>query len=121
MTPLEIDRRSLLVAGAAGAGTLTLGLGDPEPADAAAANRYFRHGVASGDPHPTSVILWTRLTPTPDATPGSGRGPRVAVRWQVARDRRFTEVVAQGGDTERVVVGKQELLDRPGSRFPRSA
>ena len=100
MTPIEIDRRSLLVAGAAGAGTLTLGLGDPEPAEAAAAgNRYFRHGVASGDPHPTSVILWTRLTPTPDATPGSGRGPRAAVRWQVARDRRFTDVVATGAFT----------------------
>src|SRR5699024_10850573 len=42
------------------------------------------------------VVLWTRVTPTAAATPGSGRGPRVAVRWQVARDRRFRHVVAQG-------------------------
>ena len=25
----------------------------------------FMHGVASGDPLPTSVILWTRVTPQP--------------------------------------------------------
>ena len=65
------------------------------PADAATPRR-FRHGVASGDPHPTSVILWTRVTPTAAATPGSGRGPRVSVRWQVARDAGFRHVVKQG-------------------------
>jgi len=26
----------------------------------------FTHGVASGDPYDTSVILWTRAAPTPD-------------------------------------------------------
>lgn len=26
----------------------------------------FTHGVASGDPHPDSVILWTRVSPTSD-------------------------------------------------------
>ena len=41
----------------------------------AAAHRVFRHGVASGDPRPRSVILWTRVTPTDAATPGSGPGP----------------------------------------------
>ncbi|HSE71829.1 MAG TPA: alkaline phosphatase D family protein, partial [Nocardioidaceae bacterium] len=66
----------------------------PDPAPAA--GRYFRHGVASGDPHPTSVILWTRVTPTAAATPGSGEGPRVGVRWQVATDRRFADVVREG-------------------------
>ncbi|RAY16608.1 alkaline phosphatase [Actinomadura craniellae] len=56
----------------------------------------FRHGVASGDPLPGSVILWTRVTPTEDALPGSGTGPAVDVRWQVARDAAFTEVAASG-------------------------
>jgi phosphodiesterase/alkaline phosphatase D-like protein len=32
---------------------------------AEAAPRYFRHGVASGDPRPHSVVLWTRLAPEP--------------------------------------------------------
>ncbi len=90
-----MDRRSLLVVGAAGAGTLALNVSTTETA-AAADNQYFKHGVASGDPHPRSVILWTRVSPTAGATPGSGRGPDVTVKWQVARDRRFKTVVAQG-------------------------
>ena len=95
---MDLDRRTVLVAGAAATGAVALGVSLPGEAEAAA-NRYFRHGVASGDPHPTSVILWTRITPTPDATPGSGRGPRATVRWQVAKDRRFTHVVAKGAFT----------------------
>ncbi|RYP86936.1 alkaline phosphatase [Nocardioides guangzhouensis] len=56
----------------------------------------FRHGVASGDPRPAAVVLWTRVTPTAAATPGSGKGPRVTVRWQVATDRAFRHLVRQG-------------------------
>ncbi|MGM7444116.1 alkaline phosphatase D family protein, partial [Streptomyces tunisiensis] len=56
----------------------------------------FLHGVASGDPLPDGVLLWTRVTPTPDTLPGSGAGPDTEVRWTVARDRTFTDVVAQG-------------------------
>lgn len=56
----------------------------------------FLHGVASGDPRPTSVVLWTRVTPTAASTPGSGQGPDVSVRWQVATDSRFAKVVRSG-------------------------
>lgn len=48
----------------------------------------FAHGVASGDPTPEQVVLWTRL---------SGAAGDVAVRWTVARDRALTDVV-QAGD-----------------------
>jgi alkaline phosphatase D len=48
----------------------------------------FRHGVASGDPLTDRVILWTRVTPANDAT--------IDVRWRVAADERFSQVVAQG-------------------------
>ena len=92
---MTLDRRSLIVAGAAGAGVLALGA-DVGATAAAAGNRYFRHGVASGDPHPGSVVLWTRVTPTEAATPGSGKGPDVKVRWQVSRTRDFARVVSQG-------------------------
>ncbi|MEV0358625.1 alkaline phosphatase D family protein [Nocardia sp. NPDC050697] len=68
-------------------------------ARAGAASPVFGHGVASGDPLPTGVILWTRVTPAPDATPGSTRGPDVAVRWEVARDDSFATVVAAGTAT----------------------
>jgi alkaline phosphatase D len=91
----EIGRRPFLVAGAAGAGSIALGLSLSTPARAESGD-YFQHGVASGDPHPTSVVLWTRVTPTPDATPGSGLGPDVDVRWQVAEDPGFKRTVARG-------------------------
>ncbi|MFD0850999.1 PhoD-like phosphatase N-terminal domain-containing protein, partial [Actinomadura adrarensis] len=29
----------------------------------------FAYGVASGDPLPTSVLIWTRVTPTPQSVP----------------------------------------------------
>ncbi len=90
-----LDRRTLIQAGAATAaiGTVATTVG-ASPADAG--SRFFRHGIASGDPRPRTVVLWTRVTPTEAARPGSGKGPRVTVRWQVARDRRFRRIVAQG-------------------------
>jgi alkaline phosphatase D len=63
---------------------------------AAAPPRPFAHGVASGDPLPDAVVLWTRITPTATASPGSGTGPTVRVRWEVARDAAFRQVVRQG-------------------------
>lgn len=57
---------------------------------------FFQHGVASGDPLPTAVVLWTRVTPSAEATPGSGKGPAATVSWQVATDARFRSVVAKG-------------------------
>jgi alkaline phosphatase D len=46
----------------------------------------FRHGVASGDPDAGSVVLWTRVTTS---------GP-VTLRWQIARDLAFTQIVSAG-------------------------
>ena len=91
----EVDRRTLLQAGAATA-AVTTAASALSVSPAQAASRYFRHGVASGDPRPHSVVLWTRVTPTAGAVPGSGVGPRVEVRWQVARDRDFSRLVARG-------------------------
>jgi alkaline phosphatase D len=93
-TQLPVDRRTLLAASAVGAAGVTLGAAAVSEAEAA--TRYFRHGVASGDPRPRSVILWTRVTPTENATPGSGNGPRVTVTWQVAKDASFRNVVSRG-------------------------
>ena len=55
----------------------------------------FTLGVASGDPLPGSVILWTRLAPQPDA--GGGMPPDdVPVIWEVAADDTFTTLAASG-------------------------
>lgn len=56
----------------------------PLPAD------LFELGVASGDPAPDGVVLWTRLAP--ERMPARA----VPVRWEVAHDERFTAIAAQG-------------------------
>ena len=93
-TDLPVDRRTVLTAGAVGVAGVALATATTS--EARASSRHFRHGVASGDPRPHSVILWTRVTPTEAATPGSGKGPRVTVVWQVAEDARFKSIVSRG-------------------------
>src|SRR4051812_16767105 len=56
----------------------------------------FSLGVASGYPTAGGFVLWTRLAPVPDA-PGGGMGPEVVpVRWEVARDEKFSHIAASG-------------------------
>ncbi|KUO23012.1 alkaline phosphatase D family protein [Streptomyces dysideae] len=69
------------------------------PARAAEEAPAFLHGVASGDPLPDGILLWTRVTPTPEAIPGSGLGPDTEVSWTVARDKALTAIVAKGSLT----------------------
>ncbi|ENP7380302.1 alkaline phosphatase D family protein [Vibrio parahaemolyticus] len=47
----------------------------------------FEHGVASGDPTQTQVIIWTRVTTA---------ASYVDVSWQVASDMEFSNVVQSG-------------------------
>jgi alkaline phosphatase D len=74
----------------------------------------FLHGVASGDPQPDRVILWTRVTPDTalveswaalerEAARGNGdarrrleEARRIAVSWEVSADADFKRPVAQG-------------------------
>jgi alkaline phosphatase D len=67
----------------------------------------FTLGVASGDPAPDSVILWTRLAPRPLARDGAGGMPDdlVDVRWQIAADEGFTSIVSEGIATAEPALG----------------
>ena len=56
----------------------------------------FTLGVASGDPLPGGVVLWTRLAPEPQTPTGGMPSEPVSVRWQVARDEAFGKIVRQG-------------------------
>lgn len=85
-----LDRRAFLArAGLAGAGAV-LAAGLPRPvAHADQTLAPFEHGVASGDPLPDAVLLWTRVTPPDDDA-------RVAVRWTVFEDVELTRRVTGG-------------------------
>ncbi len=55
----------------------------------------FSLGVASGDPAPDGMVLWTRLAPEP--LNGGGMPPQtVTVAWEVATDDRMQRVVKRG-------------------------
>ncbi|MFI6433894.1 alkaline phosphatase D family protein [Streptomyces sp. NPDC050759] len=91
-------RRRTVVKAAAATAVLAAPLAAALPARAAEAPAFL-HGVASGDPLPDGILLWTRVTPTAEAMPGSGLGPDTEVGWVVARDKAFTTVVAKGSVT----------------------
>lgn len=86
----------MVKAGAALTGAALIPLAATAGQAEAASAPAFLHGVASGDPLPDGILLWTRVTPTPEAVPGSGLGPAIEVTWTVATDRAFTSVVAGG-------------------------
>ncbi|WP_405581066.1 alkaline phosphatase D family protein [Streptomyces sp. NBC_01092] len=92
-------RRRTVVKAAAATAVLAGPLAAALPAGAAEAGPAFLHGVASGDPLPDGVLLWTRVTPTAEATPGSGIGRPTEVSWVVARDKALTSIVAKGSTT----------------------
>jgi alkaline phosphatase D len=56
----------------------------------------FTLGVASGDPLPDRVILWTRLAPEPLEVGGGMPDEDVDVEWEVAADDSFTQLVVSG-------------------------
>lgn len=50
-----------------------------------ASMKPFYHGVASGDPLPDRVIIWTRVTPDDSVS-------AVPLKWEVAEDENFSSV-----------------------------
>ena len=51
----------------------------------------FAHGVASGDPLPEAVVIWTRVT--------TDASEAIEVWWEMALDEAFTQRTAQGTAT----------------------
>lgn len=81
-------------------GGLVLGLGAAAPARLLATPRLagnpFTLGVAAGDPSPDGLVLWTRLAPEPQASDGGMPPHHVPVRWEVAEDATFRNIVRSG-------------------------
>ena len=65
------------------------------PLRAAGSAYPFSLGVASGSPLPDSVILWTRILADP-LNAASTPPLAFTVRWEVAHDQAFRQVVARG-------------------------
>ncbi|RLK09563.1 alkaline phosphatase D [Micromonospora sp. M71_S20] len=97
-----IDRRRLLGwGGAALVGSLLPALPSLSPEAEAAGSPFFREypftlGVASGDPLPDAVVIWTRLAPDPTVPDGGLPPESFGVRWEVSEDERFSRVVRRG-------------------------
>ncbi|MEC7984771.1 MAG: alkaline phosphatase D family protein [Myxococcota bacterium] len=115
-----LDRRQFLgalLSSAACAGTEKVDMCEASPAiqpledgthleEPSFAANPFTLGVASGEPLPDRVILWTRLAPEPLAEDGMGGMSQdpVPVSWEIASDREFGDIVGAG-----VVATRPEL------------
>ena len=102
---MGVSRRTLL-GGAVALTGAAVALRAPWVADAtapAATASPFTLGVASGDPTPDGVVLWTRLAPDPLAPDGRGGMPPrpVLVEWEVAADAGFRAPLARGSAVAR--------------------
>jgi alkaline phosphatase D len=102
---LRTDRRRFLAGTAAVTATLSL-RGRPTRLVSAETSRAtdgtpFALGVASGDPLPDGIVLWTRLALDPlDETGAGGMAPDpVDVEWEIAEDEQFTSIVQAGTET----------------------
>jgi len=100
-TERPLNRRSFVLGGAAaGAGLATRPLFAQTPSAPIATPVFgetpFTLGIASGEPLPDGVVLWTRLAPHPFDVQGGMAPDSVEVRWQVADDEGMTQIVQQG-------------------------
>ncbi|MFC6592645.1 alkaline phosphatase D family protein [Deinococcus lacus] len=87
-----LSRRALLQAAA-----LLPALAGCAPSAARISQSVFTLGVASGDPAPDGVVLWTRLCVDPLGPTGYGLPPGpLLVHWEVAHDQEFRRLAAHG-------------------------
>jgi len=85
-----LSRRDFLTLSAKGMGAaaISTGLMGCDLLDGDNIKVAFNHGVASGDPTASSVILWTRVTPNDKGT--------IKVSWEIALDSQFNTIIGNG-------------------------
>lgn len=114
-----LGRRSFLALGAVATGAALL----PSAAASAtavagrslrASGSVFTLGVASGDPLPDSVILWTRLAPQPLELDGGMGKVTATVEWEIARDEAFTQERQSGSVEATATYGHSVHIDVKG-------
>src|SRR5205085_12692419 len=71
-------------------------LAAPAVAQTRLADSPFTLGVASGEPAPDGMVLWTRLATRPREPDGGLAGQSVPVRWDIAEDEGLKRIVRKG-------------------------
>jgi alkaline phosphatase D len=110
----RMSRRDLLKL----ASFLGVGLIRPAAARGGQAPMYFNAypftmGVASGDPLPDGVVLWTRLAPRPLEGGGMPMVP-VPVQWELGRDAAFRTIAQKGEALARPELGHSVHVEVTG-------
>ena len=85
--PKKINRRQTLAGVSSTLLLPVLGCSPASTKRAKSESEIFVHGVASGDPNDSSVVLWTRVTSVDDEATGF---------YEVARDKYFQDIVCSG-------------------------
>ena len=73
----------------------------------------FTLGIASGDPLPDGVVLWTRLAPDPLNGGGMPTNP-FPVHWEVSLDSDFRKVVKRGTELSKPQMGHSVHVEVDG-------
>jgi alkaline phosphatase D len=116
------SRRRFFTAGVGGLGSLLFAESlraesGTTTAPAAQKPRFSSHpftlGVASGEPAPDGVVLWTRLAPDP-LNGGGMPAHDIAVKWRVARDEKMRNVVQSGTALARAALGHSVHVELTG-------
>jgi alkaline phosphatase D len=126
----KMDRRNFLKATGKSAAVTAIGLSIPtinKTEDVEAAPVFtvypFTLGVASGDPLPDSIVLWTKLAPNPLAEDGKGgmENKYVPVKWEMSYDETFSKIVKTGSEIAAPELGHSVHAEvhglRPGKEY----
>lgn len=104
MLSSKVKRRSLLVGAGAMTGLVIASQHSIKVVARPVLSGYpFSLGVASEDPLPDGVVIWTRLAPSP-LNGGGMPSFRVPVQWQVSANESMSQIVRRG-----TVIARPEL------------
>lgn len=112
----RVKRRQLLI----GTGAITgLALANQLSSKVIAQPRFsaypFSLGVASGEPLPNGVVLWTRLAPDP-LNGGGMPQQKVPVQWQVSDDENMRRIIRSGTEIATPQLGHSVHVEVEGLR-----
>jgi len=115
----RFPRRSVLISGLTASAALALSASALSASAPQATTRRgdpFTLGVASGEPSPDGMVLWTRLAPDPLADDGlGGMGDRrTDVEWELAGDEGFRRIVRRDVETTGPELGHSVHVELTG-------